>query len=52
MLQNKHQLKLAEVALRWVQHHSVLTPADGIILGASSALQLEDNCVDRYVAPP
>ncbi|KAG8809906.1 hypothetical protein FRC17_003180 [Serendipita sp. 399] len=47
----KHQLRLSEVALRWVQHHSVLTPSDGVILGASSAQQLEDNCSDSEKGP-
>lgn len=48
---DKHQLRLTEVALRWVQHHSVLTPADGVILGASSAQQLEENCIDSAKGP-
>ncbi|KAI1795943.1 Aldo/keto reductase [Ganoderma leucocontextum] len=42
----KHQLRLTEIALRWVQHHSVLTPQDGVILGASSVAQLEQNLQD------
>ena len=36
----KHNVSLAEVALRWMQHHSALTPSDGVILGASSAAQV------------
>ncbi|PWN98569.1 Aldo/keto reductase [Tilletiopsis washingtonensis] len=40
----KHNVSLAEVALRWMQHHSALTPSDGVILGASSAAQLKGNC--------
>jgi len=47
----KHGLRLTEVALRWCQHHSLLTPADGIILGASSAAQLEQNIVDSVKGP-
>ncbi|KAH7881747.1 NADP-dependent oxidoreductase domain-containing protein [Phlebopus sp. FC_14] len=43
---DKHGLRLTEIALRWCQHHSILGPSDGIILGASSAAQLEQNCVD------
>jgi aflatoxin B1 aldehyde reductase len=43
---DKHQLRLTEIALRWCQHHSVLTPSDGVILGASSAAQLKQNCED------
>lgn len=49
--QEKHQLRLTEIALRWCQHHSVLTPDDGIILGASSASQLEQNCLDSEKGP-
>ncbi|TRM58039.1 NADP-dependent oxidoreductase domain-containing protein [Schizophyllum amplum] len=40
----KHNFTLIEIALRWMQHHSKLTPEDGVILGASSAAQLEENC--------
>lgn len=47
----RHQLRLTEVALRWMQHHSVLQPTDGVILGASSAQQLEDNCTDSAKGP-
>lgn len=42
---------MTEIALRWVQHHSVLTPSDGVILGASSAAQLEQNCKDSALGP-
>jgi len=41
---DKNGLTMVEVALRWCQHHSLLIPTDGIILGASSAAQLEANC--------
>ncbi|OBZ75234.1 Aflatoxin B1 aldehyde reductase member 2 [Grifola frondosa] len=47
----KHQLRLTEIALRWCQHHSKLTPQDGIILGASSSAQLEQNCQDSEKGP-
>lgn len=46
-----HDLRLTEVALRWCEHHSVLTPEDGIILGASSAAQLRQNCEDCEKGP-
>ncbi|KAB5594118.1 hypothetical protein CTheo_2455 [Ceratobasidium theobromae] len=46
-----HNLRLTEVALRWCQHHSVLTPEDGIIFGASSVAQLEQNCTDSAKGP-
>ncbi|KAI0709123.1 Aldo/keto reductase [Earliella scabrosa] len=48
---DKHQLRLTEIALRWCQHHSVLTPEDGIILGASSAAQLKQNLEDSEKGP-
>lgn len=44
-------MRLTEIALRWCQHHSVLTPEDGIIIGASSKEQLEQNCVDSAKGP-
>ncbi|KAG9024461.1 hypothetical protein FRB95_011459 [Tulasnella sp. JGI-2019a] len=47
----KEHLTMAEVALRWLQHHSVLTPEDGIILGASNASQLESNLADSEKDP-
>ncbi|EIN07394.1 Aldo/keto reductase [Punctularia strigosozonata HHB-11173 SS5] len=47
----KHSLRLTEIALRWCQHHSALTETDGIILGASSAAQLEHNCEDSEKGP-
>jgi len=48
---DKHNLRLTEIALRWLQHHSVLTPSDGVILGASSTAQLEQNCDDSEKGP-
>ncbi|KAF8921351.1 NADP-dependent oxidoreductase domain-containing protein [Mucidula mucida] len=47
----EHNLRLTEIALRWCQHHSKLLPEDGIILGASSATQLKDNCEDSEKGP-
>ncbi|EED79541.1 predicted protein [Postia placenta Mad-698-R] len=47
----KHGLRLTEIALRWCQHHSALTPDDGVILGASSVAQLEQNCQDSEKGP-
>ncbi|KZV91062.1 Aldo/keto reductase [Exidia glandulosa HHB12029] len=47
----KHGLTTIEIALRWCQHHSALTPTDGVILGASSASQLEQNCADSEKGP-
>lgn len=44
----KHALTDAEVALRWVEHHSQLQAKldDAIIVGASSARHLEENLAD------
>ncbi|KZP01189.1 Aldo keto reductase [Calocera viscosa TUFC12733] len=39
----KHNIQLSEAAHRWLQHHSALTPEDGVIIGASSIEQLETN---------
>ncbi|OCH92504.1 Aldo/keto reductase [Obba rivulosa] len=47
----KNGLRLTEIALRWLQHHSILTPSDGIIIGASNAAQLEQNCQDATKEP-
>ncbi|KAJ7582760.1 Aldo/keto reductase [Mycena floridula] len=47
----EHNIRLTEMALRWVQHHSVLTPEDGVIIGASSVAQLEENCQDSAKGP-
>lgn len=46
-----HGLRLTEIALRWCQHHSALLPSDGIILGASSAEQMQQNCEDSEKGP-
>lgn len=37
-----HGLTLAEVALRWVNHHSTLRDEDGIIFGASRTVQASE----------
>lgn len=47
----KHDLRLTEIAMRWCQHHSILSEGDGVILGASSAAQLEQNCADSEKGP-
>ena len=49
-LAGKHGLRLAEVAYRWLHHHSALVPEDhGVILGATRAEQLESAILDRQV---
>lgn len=45
---DKHGLTLAEVALRWMEHHSAMKRefGDAIIVGASSVKHLEENLED------
>lgn len=49
----KHGLTDAEVALRWLEHHSVMEKElhDAIIVGASSTKHLEGNLVDLEKGP-
>jgi len=44
----KHNLTEAECALRWMNHHSLLSrdKGDAIIIGASSTKHMEENLVD------
>ena len=46
--QEKHGITLTEAALRWLQHHSQLTPDDRVIIGASKLAQLEQSMGARY----
>ncbi len=50
---DKHRLTMAESALRWIEHHSLMSAEknDAIIVGASSAKQLEGNLVDLEKGP-
>ncbi|GAA5850051.1 hypothetical protein JCM8547_000995 [Rhodosporidiobolus lusitaniae] len=50
---DKHGLTLAEVALRWVSHHSQLSreKGDNILIGASSVGHLESNLKDLEKRP-
>lgn len=49
----KHNLTLAEVALRWVSHHSEMKReyGDAVIIGASSTKHIEQNLVDLEKGP-
>ncbi|KAF8860935.1 Aldo/keto reductase [Acephala macrosclerotiorum] len=49
----KHGLSEAEVALRWMTNHSLLKRefGDAIIIGASSAAQLEENLINLEKGP-
>lgn len=44
---------MPEIALRWMQHHSELSPkyGDGIIVGASSTKHIEQNLKDFEKGP-
>jgi aflatoxin B1 aldehyde reductase len=49
----KHGLTVAEVAMRWLEHHSLMSreKGDSIIVGASSVNHLEENLVDLEKGP-
>jgi len=48
---DKEGLTFTETAIRWLEHHSVLTPTDGIILGASTVSQLKEQLADCEKGP-
>lgn len=48
---DRQKITLVEAALRWLQHHSILTENDGVIIGASSSSQLEANLIDSAKGP-
>ncbi|EJU02767.1 Aldo/keto reductase [Dacryopinax primogenitus] len=50
---DKHQLTMAEVALRWVSHHSLMKRefGDSILIGASSLKHIEQNLIDLEKGP-
>jgi aflatoxin B1 aldehyde reductase len=49
----KHSLTVAEISLRWLEHHSSLSQENGdaIIVGASSVKHLEENLEDLEKGP-
>ncbi|CAK7201647.1 hypothetical protein SEUCBS139899_004356 [Sporothrix eucalyptigena] len=49
----RHGIPTAEAALRWVSHHSILKRehGDAVIIGASSAAQLEENLTSLEKGP-
>jgi len=49
----KHNLTMAEVALRWISHHSLLRRdrGDAILIGASSVDHIKQNLVDLEKGP-
>ncbi|KAI0064628.1 Aldo/keto reductase [Artomyces pyxidatus] len=48
---DKHGIPLIEVGYRWLQHHSLLQPGDGIVFGASSVEHLETNIAAAEQGP-
>ncbi|KAI1321118.1 Aldo/keto reductase [Xylariaceae sp. FL0255] len=48
---DRHGLRMTEVALRWLYHHSVLEEKDGFIIGASNIAQLRENLSDIAKGP-
>ncbi|KAJ7236429.1 Aldo/keto reductase [Mycena haematopus] len=48
-----HGLTMAEVALRWISHHSLLRRehGDSILIGASSLAHIEQNLIDLEKGP-
>ncbi|TFY74839.1 hypothetical protein EWM64_g9173 [Hericium alpestre] len=47
----KNNLTLAEIGYRWIHHHSLLQPGDGITFGASSVAHLEQNITNAEKGP-
>ncbi|TFY55976.1 hypothetical protein EVG20_g9115 [Dentipellis fragilis] len=50
---DKHNLTMAEVALRWVSHHSLMKRefGDSVLIGASSVEHIKQNLVDLEKGP-
>ncbi|KAG9319068.1 hypothetical protein KVV02_008526, partial [Mortierella alpina] len=46
-----NKMTLVEAAWRWMKHHSGLDDNDGIVIGASSLTQLENNLLDLGKEP-
>jgi aflatoxin B1 aldehyde reductase len=49
----QNNLSLAEIALRWIMHHSFLTTdhGDAVLIGASSINHIEQNLIDMEKGP-
>ncbi|KIK64065.1 hypothetical protein GYMLUDRAFT_40297 [Collybiopsis luxurians FD-317 M1] len=50
---DRHNLTMAEIALRWVSHHSLMKReyGDAILIGASSLKHIEQNMIDLEKGP-
>jgi aflatoxin B1 aldehyde reductase len=49
--QEKAEIPLAEIGYRWLEHHSALSPADGIIFGSSTPAHLKSNMASVVKGP-
>jgi aryl-alcohol dehydrogenase-like predicted oxidoreductase len=49
--QEKADIPLAEIGYRWLQHHSALSPFDGIIVGSSTPAHLKSNMASVMEGP-
>ncbi|KAI0334260.1 Aldo/keto reductase [Cubamyces sp. BRFM 1775] len=49
----KHNLTMAEIALRWISHHSLMKReyGDAVLIGASSVKHIEQNLIDLEKGP-
>ncbi|RPD76825.1 Aldo/keto reductase [Lentinus tigrinus ALCF2SS1-7] len=49
----KHNLTMAEIALRWISHHSLMKReyGDAVLIGASSTKHIEQNLIDLEKGP-
>ncbi|KAJ7087316.1 Aldo/keto reductase [Mycena belliarum] len=49
----KHNLTMAEIALRWISHHSLMRRehGDAVLIGASSLNHVEQNLIDLEKGP-
>jgi len=49
----QHNLTMAEIALRWVSHHSLMKReyGDSVLIGASSVKHIEQNMIDLEKGP-
>ena len=49
----KYNLTMAEIALRWISHHSLMKRehGDSVLIGASSTKHIEQNLIDLEKGP-
>ena len=49
--QEKHNITIPEIVHRWLQHHSLLSPGDGIVIGGSSVAHIQQNIENAAKGP-